>query len=135
MSKKWYTMKYETRECNNKKDIPYLSRQSKSKILPTYNSAIPDTIADKNISLSPELEATISDLIANIARFDVIQSQKGYAFPSMLLRSESAASSQIENLTSSIRNIALAELGSKTPQNAQLIAGNVAAMHSALNSH
>lgn len=133
MSEKWYTMKYETREWDSKKDIPYLSRQSKSKILSTYESAIPDTIADKNISLSPELDATISDLIVNITRFDVLQSQKGYAFPSMLLRSESAASSQIENLTSSIRNIALAELGSKVPQNAQLIAGNVAAMHSALN--
>jgi Fic family protein len=53
--------------------------------------------------------------------------------PSLLLRSESAASSQIENLTSSARNIALAELSPSAPKNAQIIAGNIAAMRCALS--
>ena len=126
-------MKYETLKWNSEQDTPYLSRQKKGKILSTYESSLPDTIADKSLSLTPEFEAVMSDLIANMSRFDVLQSQKGYTFPSMLLRSESAASSQIENLTSSIRNIALAELGGKKDQNAKLIVGNVAAMHTALN--
>ena len=53
--------------------------------------------------------------------------------PALLLRSESAASSQIENLTSSVRNVALAEVCSDAPHNARLIAGNVAAMRTALS--
>lgn len=125
-------MNYETLKWKNKEDLQYLSRSSKSKILPTYESSLPDTIFDRNITLPRELDAAISDLMINISRFDLIQSQKGYSFPSVLLRSESAASSQIENLTSSIRNIALAELSSKSPKNAQLISKNVTAMRTAL---
>lgn len=132
MNKKWYNMKYETREWKSSIDLQYISRRSKSKILPTYQSSLPDTIFEKNIKLSPEFEVAISDLLVNLSRFDAHQKQKGYAFPSMLLRSESAASSQIEKLTSSIRNIALAELSHKAPQNAQLIASNVQAMRTAL---
>lgn len=49
------------------------------------------------------------------------------------MRSESSASSQIENLTSNVRNVALAELEGDAPNNALLIAGNVAAMRAALN--
>ena len=90
-------------------------------------------IGDKVLTLPSDLEARISDLMVNLSRFDLIQSHKGDAFPKMLLRSESAFSSQIENLTSSIRNIAWAELSSKLPQNAELIAGNVRAMRVALD--
>lgn len=131
MTERWYNLKYETLEWHSK-DNEYLSRNVKSKILPTYESSIPDTIFDKDLSLPSDLEARISDLMVNLSRFDAIQSQKGYAFPKMLLRSESASSSQIENLTSSIRNIAWAELSSKLPQNAELIAANVRAMRVSL---
>ena len=48
------------------------------------------------------------------------------------MRSESSSSSQIERLTSSVRNVALAELSDRAPANALLIAGNVAAMREAL---
>lgn len=129
---KWYTLEYETLEWKSKLDFQYLSRQQKSKILKTYESSIPDTISDKSISLPNELDAKISDLLVNLARFDVEQSQKGYSFPTMLLRSESAASSQIENLTSSIQNISMAELSDKAPKNAKIIAANVNAMKNAL---
>lgn len=57
----------------------------------------------------------------------------GYNLPASLLRSESSASSQIENLTSSVRNVALAELSDDAPNNAVLIAGNVVAMRAALD--
>ena len=127
-------MKYETLKWENKEDLQYLSRSSKSKILPTYESSLPDTIFDMNISLPTELDVAISDLMMNISRFDLNQSQKGYSFPTVLLRSESAASSQIENLTSSIRNIALAELSAKSPNNAKLISKNVTAMRTALRT-
>lgn len=133
MKEKWYSLEYETIFWTSNVDMSYLSRQSKRKILDTYESSIPDTIADKSLTLPSQLEARVSDLLINMSRFDMAQSQKGYSFPTLLLRSESAASSQIENLTSGIRNISLAELTDKVPKNAQLIAGNVHAMREALN--
>ena len=121
----WSPIQYETLKWENKDDLIYLSRASRKKILPNYESSLPFTISDKNIFLPAELNSSLGDLRVNISRFDMLQSQKGYSFPTILLRSESAASSQIENLTSSIRNISLAQLSSKAPQNAQLIAGNI----------
>ena len=112
----WAPLQYETLKWENISDLQFLSRKSRSKILPTYESSLPNTIFDKNVVLTPELDGKISDLMIHISRFDLIQSQKGFSFPIVLLRSESAASSQIENLTSSIKNIALAELSTKSPQ-------------------
>ena len=51
---------------------------------------------------------------------------------SILLRSKSAASSQIENLTVGARSLALAELGSPSSRNASIVSGNVRAMEAAL---
>lgn len=53
-------------------------------------------------------------------------------FAAILLRTESASSSEIENLSSGARQIALAELGAHASKNAQLIVGNVRAMQAAL---
>ncbi|WP_222593407.1 Fic family protein [Aeromicrobium flavum] len=50
----------------------------------------------------------------------------------ILLRTESASSSQIENLTAGARQIALAELGEHANVNARLVRGNVHAMEAAL---
>ena len=49
-----------------------------------------------------------------------------------MLRSESAASSKIENLTASAKAIALAELGDPTRHNAGIIVANTRAMQAAL---
>lgn len=54
------------------------------------------------------------------------------AFAPVLLRSEAASSSQIENLTSSARAIFTAELGGRTGPNAALIAANARAMQAAI---
>jgi Fic family protein len=51
---------------------------------------------------------------------------------SILLRTEIASSSEIENLTSGAGQIALAELGERAPKNAQLVVGNIRAMQAAL---
>ena len=82
--------------------------------------------------LPTELYNRMTELSASLARFDAQQASRGYDLPSLLLRSESAASSQIENLTSSVRNVALAELCDDAPSNARVIVGNPAAMRCAL---
>lgn len=50
----------------------------------------------------------------------------------MLLRSESVASSEIENLTAGAKKIALAQLGDRSSADASLIAASVCAMHAAI---
>jgi Fic family protein len=79
-----------------------------------------------------QLSQRIAEVEVSLARFDQVQAARDYALPALLLRSESSSSSQIERLTSSVRNVALAELSDKAPANALLIAGNVAAMREAL---
>ncbi len=80
----------------------------------------------------PDIRARISALLVELARFDAAQVARNYNLPALLLRSESSASSQIENLTSSVRNVALAEVSDNAPHNALLIAGNIDAMRTAL---
>src|SRR5437764_10072681 len=67
-----------------------------------------------------------------MACFDTELGTEIAPFASVLLRSESASSSMIENLTSGAKAIALAELGSTERRNATEIVGNVAAMRAAL---
>ena len=50
----------------------------------------------------------------------------------ILLRTESAASSQIENLTVGARQLALAELGERASRNAQIVTANVRTMEAAV---
>jgi Fic family protein len=50
----------------------------------------------------------------------------------VLLRSESSSSSEIENLTVGAKQLALANLGGQASHNAQIIARNVAAMEAAI---
>lgn len=135
--KQWEAIKYESLPWVNRINIDLISKAARKKILSNYESSIPNKISNNSIVLPKDLEARIFDLMINLSKFDANQSRKEYSFPSMLLRSESAASSQIENLTSSIRNIALAELTDKSPENAKIIARNVSAMRTALgiNEH
>lgn len=114
--------------------IRLLSKTVRRKIGSTYQSAIPLRIADLSVSLPQPMTKHIQELVANIARFDAEQRARGYDLPALLLRSESSSSSQIEHLTSSARNVALAELSDDAPKNAQLIAGNIAAMNHALET-
>lgn len=70
-----------------------------------YRAAIPPVIAHLELRLSAELSAESEDALREIVRFDEYASQRLgpttelAPMSSILLRSESAASSQIENLT------------------------------------
>lgn len=100
---------------------------------PTYRAAIPSPVANVKPEFASDLLDRLTELLTGLVRFDTLQQAKGYDLPALLLRSESAASSQIENLTSSVRNVALAEVCADAPHNARLIAGNIAAMRTALS--
>lgn len=98
-----------------------------------YYPAVPATIADLALGVAPAVLADAESASREIARFDAELGSEIAPFASVLLRSESAASSQIENLTASARAIGEAELpGGKAKQNATLVVANTAAMQAAL---
>lgn len=118
-------------------DVP-MSRAQRAAVRPTYRAAVPPRIADMDFDLAPHVIAEAEDARAEITRFDA---QLSSLFPdsefaplaSVLLRTESASSSQIEDITTGARSLALAEVGHvKYGSNAALVAANVDAMHRAL---
>ena len=114
-------------------DTVFIPKAKRRKITATYRAAIPALLSERTLTLPSELIEQLSETRSLLTRFDERQAALPFNMPSLLLRSESAASSQIENLTSSARNIALAELSPSAPKNAQIIAGNIAAMRCALS--
>jgi len=104
----------------------------------TYRAAIPAAIASVNFTLPSDLATAAEDATRVISQLDNYAAQAfgGRAvapLTSVLLRSESASSSQIENLTVSARQLAMAELGLAASANAELVVGNVAAMVAAVD--
>jgi Fic family protein len=97
-----------------------------------YKAAVLSPIADVQVEISKDIEDLYHAAIESIVRFDTEISEKMLVMPSILLRSESASSSQIEHLSASARNIAMAELGDTSKKNASLVAGNIRAMKKAL---
>lgn len=129
----WPAITYETCSWNrDPEELSLIPKSRRRRILPTYEAAVPLTIARRPVSLSPEIERRLAEVESAVTRFDQTQASRGFDLPALLLRSESSSSSQIERLTSSVRNVALAELSDKAPTNARLIARNVEAMRKAI---
>jgi len=97
-----------------------------------YGAALVPLIGDRALRLPADVLALSEEATVEIARFDSELGREVAPFASVLLRSESASSSMIENLTSGAKAIALAELGSRDKRNATEIVGNVDAMNAAL---
>ncbi|MDQ3455142.1 MAG: Fic family protein, partial [Actinomycetota bacterium] len=76
--------------------------------------------------------AEAEEAAGEISRFDSEAGDEFVPFRALLLRSESAASSQIENLTASARAIGEAEIGASDGPNASVILANVRAMTAAI---
>lgn len=116
----------------------HLSRTQRAKISSTYQAAIPADIATMQFAIDPQVAAAADDARDAIARFDAelsTVSPDGEFAPlsSVLVRTESASSSQIENITTGAKALALAEIGfAKYGSNAKLVAANVDAMNRAV---
>ena len=120
---------YETLRGTPSAEGPY----SRSRRGGPYEAAIPHSIADLDVTLTPTAIAEMEDASHDITRFDAELGGEIAPFAAVLLRSESAASSRIENLTASARSIAEAELpGGRGKTNAELIVANTAAMTAAI---
>lgn len=98
-----------------------------------YQAAIPADIAGaSDVPLTPATRALVTEAATEIARFDQEVGADLAPFSSILLRTESVASSRIENLTASAKAIALAALGDTSRENAAIIVANTVAMEAAV---
>jgi Fic family protein len=111
----------------------FVSRSVRERHRGPYRAAVVPAIADLTPALSSAALAVADEASIEIARFDTEMGAEIAPFEAILLRSESAASSQIENLTSGAKAIALAELGSRDKRNATEIVANVRAMRAAVD--
>ena len=108
------------------------SRRAQRATPRTYDAAVVPSIASTELVLPGDLAADLDEATRLLAAFDAGGAGEIAPFASVLLRSESAASSQIENLTSSARALAEAEIGEGNRANASVILANVRTMRAAL---
>ncbi|MBP1325379.1 Fic family protein [Leucobacter exalbidus] len=108
------------------------SRRQSLRARGDYQAAVLPLIADLDVHLDAETLAAADDASAELARFDSEVGSITAPFASVLLRTESASSSEVEKLTSSAKQVALAELDAAKSGNARLVVGNVRAMQAAL---
>jgi Fic family protein len=98
----------------------------------TYRAAVPATIAQRELTVSGRVAAQAEDAVAEIRAFDAETAGELASLDAILLRSESASSSQIEQLTASARAVAEAEVTHLGRGNAAVIAANSEAMVAAI---
>ncbi|MFF2084972.1 Fic family protein [Nocardia sp. NPDC058176] len=110
-----------------------LSRRIRERHRGAYEAAIAPSIADRAVRLPTDVLAIADEATFEITRFDTMVGADLTPFGAILLRTESASSSQIEHLTSGAKAIALAEIGGGDQRNAVEIVGNVRAMRTAMN--
>lgn len=112
-------------------DVP-ASRTARRRYRGSYEAAVVPPIVSVAVVLASETAAVVEEAAAEIARFDAELGREIAPFAAVLLRSESAASSKIENLTASARAIAEAELHGHAGRNASMIVANERAMSAAI---
>lgn len=112
-----------------------------------YEAAVPAPIAGSTLQVNVGLQAEAEDAVREIARFDAevtaISDRRAARegddgatelapLASVLLRTESASSSEIEGVTAGARALAMAAIDAKAGPNAQLVSANVTAMQRAV---
>jgi len=97
-----------------------------------FRAAVPPQIAALDPEPSPDAASSAELATRELSRLDAELGDRVAAFGPVLLRSEAASSSQIENITASARAIFSAELGAKSGRNAELITANTRAMTAAI---
>lgn len=111
----------------------YICKTQRRRVRGPYEAAVVPHIAGiPSVPLRKEVVALADEATAEIARFDGSVGMLPAPFASILLRSESAASSRIEQLTASARAIALSEIGVPRQNNASQIVANTRAMEAAI---
>ncbi len=113
-----------------------------------YEAAIPAAIAGVSLQIGAGLQVEAEDAVRELTRFDAevtaFAERRGVLeggvsptelapLEAVLLRTESASSSEIEGITAGARALALAAIDAKAGPNAQLVTANVNAMRRAVD--
>ncbi|ERK73020.1 Fic family protein [Leifsonia aquatica] len=98
----------------------------------SYASSVPPLIAALTPDPGEEASGAADQAARELSRFDAELGVRVNSFAPVLLRSEAASSSQIENLTASARAIFSAELGAKSGRNAEQVAANTRSLQAAI---
>ena len=129
----WPSLQYETHRWVPASHASWGPRAELDAIGASYKSAVVPAIAGISPSVRAEARQAAEAAETELTRFDAELGSRVAAFAPVLLRSEAASSSQIENLTASARAILSAELGLHRSRNADQIAANTYAMRAALD--
>jgi Fic family protein len=108
------------------------TRAERSAVGRTYRAAVPVRLAGLDLPISSRVAAQAEEAVAEMRAFDAESTGELASLDAILLRSESASSSQIENLTASARAVAEAEVTHAGRGNAALVVANVEAMVAAV---
>lgn len=127
----WPALGYETLDWEIDPDIS-MSKTARRRHDQPYDAAITPKIAEIAPAIAGAVLTGAEDAAVAITRFDAEFGDRVVPFSAILLRSESAASSRIEQLTASAKAIALAELGDSNRANAAMIVSNARAMEAAI---
>lgn len=128
----WPSISYEEIVWTAEPDVSQ-SRRQRLRARGPYLAAVVPPIADAIPQVDGRISALVEEATIDMVRFDRDLGDDAAPFAALLLHSESAASSEIENLTAGAKRIALAQLGDRSSANASLIASNVAATRAALD--
>lgn len=108
------------------------SRRQRLRVRGPYRAAVVPQIAGTHPAVSGRVATLAEEATIDTVRFDRDLGDDTAPFAALLLRSESAASSQIENLTVGAKRIALAQLEDRSRITAALVASNISAMTAAI---
>lgn len=132
-STSWPALTWETVPWQSRLDDSALSRRARQRSqLDTYEAAVPPMISTLRYRPPAPVASDLEEASAAAARFDAEIGAELAPYLGVLLRSEAAASSQIEHLSASARSIAAAEVGVDQRSNGRVVAAATAAMRAAL---
>ena len=118
-------------------DSAQLSRRQRLNRGGPYASSVPPLIAELNIDVDQQIARQASEAANALTRFDAsmvtaLGAKEATPLAAVLLRTESASSSQIEQITAGAKALALASIGQSDGPNAELVAANATAMEKAI---
>lgn len=132
LTSRWPALGIETHPWELNESLPMSNSVRRAHTGP-YESSITAPIGHLSFTLAADVAARSEEASIELARFDSETGHLAAPFSSILIRSESASSSQIENLSSGARQIGLAEIGESKSENALLIVQNARALEAALS--
>ena len=118
----------------------YLGRMSRRERLRSrgpYKAALPPLISALSLEVSTQVAVEAAEAANALTRFDastasLLGGDEVSPLAAVLLRTESASSSQIEQITSGAKALAMASIGESDRPNAAMVAANSAAMEKAI---